>query len=140
MMQGLGRISSETLSKARILVIEHFLNSNLLSASHVSSLFISAIEMDKDYVYELGHHSRRAYFEKLTAQMEYLNLIPREEDKSNGNGSINEENPSFVGQLPLLTEKILRRREMVSCMSSCGMVLELFVNSCQELDPPISSG
>ncbi|XP_078152977.1 fanconi anemia group F protein (FANCF) isoform X1 [Carex rostrata] len=138
--KGLGRISSETLSEARMLVIEHFLNSNPLSVSHLSSLFGSAIEMDRDYVYEVGNHSRRDYFEKLTAQMECLNLIRGEEDMSNGYSSINEENPNFVGQLPFLIEKISRRRELVSCMSSCGKVLDSFVNSYQELNPPISPG
>lgn len=140
MMQGLGRISSETFSEARMLVIEHFLNSNPLSVSHLSSLFGSAIEMDRDYVYEVGNHCRRDYFEKLTAQMECLNLIRGEEDMSNRNSSINEENPNFVGQLPFLIEKILRRRELVSCMSSCGKVLDSFVNSYQELNPPVSPG
>jgi hypothetical protein len=137
MMQGLGNISSETLSEARTLVMEHFLNSNPLSAPHLTSLFISAIEMDREYVDKLGNHGRRDYFEKLTVRMECLDLIPGKDDMSYGNGSIN---PSFVGQLPLLTEKILKRRELVSCMLSCGNVLESFVNSCQELDPPASSG
>lgn len=139
-MQGLGRISSETLSEARMLVIEHFLNSNPLSISHLSSLFGSAIEMDRDYVYEVGNHSRRDYFEKLTAQMECLNLIRGEEDMSKGNSSIKKENPNSVGQLSFLIEKILRRRELVSCMSSCGKVLDSFVNSYHELNPPVSPG
>jgi hypothetical protein len=140
MMQGLGNISSETLSEARTLMIEHFLNSNPLSASHLTSLFISAIEMDNDYVHKLDNHSRRYYLENLTAKMECLDLIPRKDDMSDGNGIISVEYPNFVGQLPLLTEKILKRKELVSCMLSCGNVLDSFVNSCQELSPPISSG
>ncbi|KAJ3691536.1 hypothetical protein LUZ61_020700 [Rhynchospora tenuis] len=138
--KGLRCISSETLSEARVLVLEHFLNSNPLSASHLSALLLSAIELDKDYVSKLDNHSRRDYIDKLTSQMENLNLMPRKEGTPNGHSSINEENPKFVGILPFLTEGILRRRELVSCMSSCEKVLDAFINSCQGLDPPVSPG
>ncbi|KAJ4775600.1 fanconi anemia group F protein (FANCF) [Rhynchospora pubera] len=138
--KGLGLISSETLSEARLLVIEQFLNSNPLSASHISSLFTSAIELDKDYVSNLDNHSKRDYFEKLTAQMKHLNLMPSEDGMPNGHSSIIEENPNLFGQLPFLTERILRRRQLVSCTSSCENVLDAFINSCQGLNPPVSPG
>ncbi|KAJ1692384.1 hypothetical protein LUZ63_009082 [Rhynchospora breviuscula] len=138
--KGLGYISSETLSEATVLVIEHFLNSNPLSVSLISSLLISAIEMDKDYVSNLDNHSKRDYFEKLTAQMEHLNLMPSEEGTPNRYSYINEENPDFVGHLPFLTEKILKRRDLVSSMLSCEKVLDTYINSCQGLDPPVSPG
>ncbi|KAJ4783088.1 fanconi anemia group F protein (FANCF) [Rhynchospora pubera] len=66
--------------------------------------------------------------------------MPSEDGTPNGHSGIIEENPNLFGQLPFLTERILRRRQLVSCTSSCENVLDAFINSCQGLDPPVSPG
>lgn len=145
MMQGLSDMSSATLSEARDLVLEHFLQMHPMKAAHLNAIFAAVIEMDMDDVAGMDNDSRSRYMEKLLKQMESLNILTKDEymfRSSMDSHSLtdfelsdslkhNNHNPRFavksyvkskehslVGHSSFLIQEIIKRQDSISCISS----------------------
>ncbi|XP_010264902.1 PREDICTED: uncharacterized protein LOC104602787 isoform X2 [Nelumbo nucifera] len=73
--QGLKRLSSATLSRARYFVFHHLLNTLPLSDAHLSAVLRAAVEMDLDDLRGGEYDCLNVYLDKLLLQTTSLNLV-----------------------------------------------------------------
>lgn len=148
-MQGLVYLSSSSLCNASDLVIEYLLQVDNPGAKHLISLLTAIVGMDVNDLTGLYNANPSAYADRLTLQMELLNIFSKDKGNivnsgasstasdpnichvvkaRNCNLSLSEPKEcNFADPSCFLIHEILKRQTLISCTSSVETCLNSFL-------------
>ncbi|KAL6912358.1 hypothetical protein ACP4OV_001163 [Aristida adscensionis] len=130
--KGLAGVRSETLSRARVLVIRHFLKAKTLSVENFSAILQAVVEMDIEAALANGGHNACQEFVKSLLDMN-LSSLTRTKDACDVGLPINSDKlyaeSMFMCHSQILVQEFQKGLDSASCASLAGRGLGTLLNS-----------
>lgn len=131
-MQGLAGMRSETLSKARVLVIRHFLKAKAMSVQNFGALLEAVVEMDIDGICASGVRNACQEYAESILVMNSSFTQTRNAFDIRLPASSDEWYAEFMGHSWILVKEFLEGLNSASCSCLAERALGTLLNSVQK--------